>query len=118
MTDTTNVTPVTPSADFLQQIEAYASRLEGGLVKDLEALDAWLAKEYAEYAPYMKAFFLLLFQQETNDAITAGIAAVPTGNPSAILAAVGAAVVGSIGANAAADAQTEVAAAQANAATD
>lgn len=99
--------------DILQNIETYAARLEGGLVKDLEALDTWLATEFNELAPYVKAFFLLFFQQETKTAVAAGLAAAPSGNPSDILAAVGTAVVASAGAYAAADAQTEVEAAQA-----
>jgi len=95
--------------DILTDIENYAERVAGGELKQIEAFEQnFVATDW----PYIKAFFALLFQQETKDAVNAGIAAVnslstpPTVN--GVLQAVGAAVTSSIVANAAADATTEI----------
>ena len=96
--------------NILADLETYAARVEGGAAKKIEAL---VTEFTTEEWPYIKAFISLLFQQETKDAVVAGIAAIPSGSIPVVLTAVGAAVMGSIGANATADAQTEIKAAQA-----
>jgi len=102
----------------LDAIKSYLARIDGGLLKKFEAFET----EFATVDwPYIQAFLALLFQQETKDAVSAAVAALPAAAASGsvgtgaidVLTAVGAAVTGSIAANAEADAKTELGAAQA-----
>ena len=114
MTDATTPTAAaapTPADTLLTKVESDLALLGSKIVAGVEIA----VEDFDEdVLPYVKAFIVSLFQQETKDAMKAAVAALPlalSGNPEAAAAAVGAAVAGSLAANAAADAETEVQAA-------
>lgn len=109
---------------FVQDIEAYAERVAGGLSKRIDALIVEGEEDLTAIWPFIKAGIALLLSQEGKAALNAEAAAAPaqladvaSGNVAGALTAAGtavaAAITSTVGANAAADLSTEVQAAQA-----